>query len=193
MVPCVGEPGVARFLRFVAVVVFLAPGTSAAQTQGSVLLFSDSAYTQCSLQDVGSQMHTVYVVHFDKVGAQALGTLAIRSVGATGLSYVGEAVPWMSIGNTQLGLDVLYGACLTGPVLVCRVFYMGDGTTPECSYFAAVGADLGIPITAVTCDSSTTVVPLAGQLIVNPTASCLCDLTTPTEATSWGRVKALYR
>jgi hypothetical protein len=179
-------------LALSAVLLFFSSHPVDGQSQGAILLFSDSTYTDCHLEDSGSRNHTVYVVHVDDVGAVA-SEFTILNDGATGLSYLGETVPWpVAIGNSQTGLSVSYEMCLSGSILVCSIEFLGDGTSPTCSSLRPVGPSLGIPVGSVDC-SYFKAYPVEGRLVVNPDGTCPCGPPVPVESTTWGRVKALYR
>jgi len=177
----------------VGMVLLLAAGTGAAQPAGSILLFSDPGYTDCTLIDADASLHTVYVVHNTGTGATAV-LFALLNLGASGLTYVGEAVaPFVHVGNTQVELGVTYGECRTGLVLVCTVVYAGDGTSGSCSSLNVIGSLIvGMQAEAVDC-SFGSIFPAEGRLIVNPDETCPCTLPVAVEETTWGRVKALYQ
>jgi hypothetical protein len=184
-----------RFLLTVTLLVattVLLPLSSGARLQerGAVVLFSDPGYTSCSIVDDGNMQHMVFVVHIDDSGVEGLSALRIDN--ETTLTYLGESVPWLSFGDTRLGLTVSYGQCIAGTILVCSVNYMGHATSPSCSYIYAAPDGSGLPVNAVDC-LPVLVYPALGRLVVNPDQSCLCVSPVPTEGTSWGRIKALYK
>ncbi len=109
-------------------------------------------------------------------------------------------------GNSQTGVSVDFGSCLSGPVHVLTIRYFATGTTPLCCMYPALPVS-GSEVDAVACNGS----PVAVTRLCNyineqwPTCDCtrtflgypteffLCPaVVVPVESTTWGRVKALY-
>jgi hypothetical protein len=164
-----------------------------AQNDGAILLFSDSEYDECYLVDVAIGQHEVYMVHVDYDGVRG-SDFGISQFEGGGLTYVSESIPWSSVGTVAQGVSVLYGGdCVVGTVFVGTVVYSGNGTSPPCSYLKPRPSGMDRPAAiAINCQNEI-VLPLEGRLYVNPDPTCPCDATVPTEGTSWGRLKALYR
>jgi hypothetical protein len=161
---------------------------------GTLLLVTDPDYTSCSIVDVANEEYTFYVLHLPEAGAAGVGNFKVGPLhDGAALTYVGETVPWPSIGDTQSALSVAYNECLNGEVLVCAVTYTGTGSSPACSFISIYAAYTGpSDVEEVTCDYIVEIITNLGEVVVNPTETCTCDILVPVEETSWGRVKALY-
>ena len=181
-------------------IVFIA---TTAKAQDRIDLFSDQAGTQCSLIDDGG-LKAVYVFVSGPNGAIAIQFAAPRPACWLGATWVGDGFPGPRgpIGNTQTGIQLpLFapgiGECKTPPVLACIMYFVTTGASqPCCDLVVLPTTSYPIePYGLEYLDCSFGVHPaLAGhKVVINPDASCPCQLPVATEPTSWGRVKALYR
>lgn len=95
------------------------------------------------------------------------------------------------IGNSQTGVAIAFGSCLTPPVHVMTMTYFALGTTAEdCVYLTL--PDPNNPagrIEIADCDFNVYQIADGGNFINAPEAACW---TNPTETMTWGRVKALF-
>ncbi len=101
---------------------------------GNITVFADAGGTACSLFDSSSPF-TVYVVHSnisEPVNGSRFRIVESASFGAT---FVSETVLFSPfVGSLRSGIDVLYGGCVTGSVVVGSISYQGHGTSQPCSY-----------------------------------------------------------
>ena len=160
------------------------------QTQRIELCIELNSYW-CEYVDNQAALVPVYAVHLYSPGAIASRWMIAESPGFN-CSYVGELIESATyVGDTQTGISVAYGLCLTGTFLVATVNYFCEGLNPACQYLEVV-PDLGAPsgvIEVVDC-SFVTVAGTGGVLIFNNDGSCPCF--RPTKTTSWGMVKSLF-
>jgi hypothetical protein len=138
----------------------------------------------------------VYVYH--RGNANVTGS-AFR-IGSGG-GFTGEFVSvtfgagFLVQGNIEEGVAVAYDGCVNGWSLhVATITYAVFGTSQSCSYLEILPYTEGGAIETYGCDF--VMEPATGntRLIVNHEPSCgplWCVLST--EATTWGKVKALYR
>ena len=136
-----------------------------------------------------------YVVHTSSAGASGSRWKAeLPACAAQVLQYsVDYDVSGFAItGDSQTGMQVDYGGCHTGSILVTLIgcFTMSNG--PACCMWP-VTAHPDTPsgkVAATDCDGHTTY-PIALEHPFDPDGSCDCG-TVPVEHTTWGGVKALW-
>ena len=155
-----------------------------------IALYADSNFTVCETSDSVAILK-VYAVLVDNQGSMGV---SFKIHGPTG-----EAPPqWVSDnfgdnihhGNTQDGVVILY-PCTEGQKLLATITYIGRGGSFPCSYFEVKPAHIGM-IGGIDCFFYQESV---GQhyLYINPDGSCHCNAPVPSQASSWGRIKSLYR
>jgi hypothetical protein len=156
-----------------------------------IALYSDAAYTNCTMVDTSPQMVSVYVVHENTSGVMASQFRVTTATGA-GLSYLSETSPHPTrIGDTQSGLSVAYGGCQYSTVLIATISYFANGASAVCSSVRVV-ADFNAPtgkIEVVDC-SAIRSEGIGGKLVINPDGSCDCG--PDTRLTSWGKIKEQF-
>jgi hypothetical protein len=109
--------------------------------------------------------------------------------------WLSDTWVWQSTnGNSQSGVTVIYALCFGAPIQihVLTINYFGYGTTPPCCVYRPTAhphAPSG-QIEVYDCDYNL-LFGTAGCAVINPDASCPC-WATPTEQSTWGKVKALY-
>ena len=112
----------------------------------------------------------------------------------TGAVWVSDTPAYEVIGNSQTGVVVPYGVCLTGRAYILTISIMVEGTSETCCYYPVL-PDPNAPSGRIeVLDCSDTIVFGIGELsVVNGNTSCPCGGTVPVEGTTWGNVKALFR
>ena len=109
-------------------------------------------------------------------------------------------------GNTQAGVDVLF-VCAPLPRYLGWIWYSVAGPVSTCCAYApepgSAGGSIMFPgylhvVLVPACTEPDIYFPEsvpadAKGLVVNPDATCRCDLPLPVQPTTWGSVKALYR
>ena len=193
-------------LRFIIVIsAVLAAGTVHAQSD-YIGIFTDGSYDNCEFSDDSPDTLTAYVVHKNmpfSTGSRA-SRFQVRSGGGFTGTWISEQVAsyaWYSdplaIGNSQDGVAVAYILCLPSPILIVTVKYWCVGTSPPCSYLEVVPDPKSIndSIESVDCDYNLVLSTEGRRLYFNSDGTCDCaeGISTATESTTWGRVKALYR
>jgi hypothetical protein len=174
----------------VAVWMWVDPAGGAAGTIG---VFSDPQASGCNLFDQGPGLMTAYIVHVLTAGASASQFAAPVPSCMTGVSYLGESTVFpVTIGTTQRGVSIGYGACLSGTIHLLTVRFFGQGLTEPCCVYPVVPdpqeptGEIGV------IDCSHHYVVGAGTFaIVNPTPSCQCG-SIKTEEATWGKIKSMY-
>lgn len=184
--------------KFVLTILAIMVAASPAFAQfGDISAYSDEAGTSCSIADAGAGIRDVFLLLKHTSGATALKFVLQQGTGGT-LSYVSDAVVagFLSIGNSQSGIEVAFPTCQVGDVYFMKVTYFGAGTSAPCSYINVLeAADSPNPGEVIIVDCTTpfgNVQNVArGQAIINPDGTCQCDV--PVNERTWGSIKALYR
>ncbi|HEX6791743.1 MAG TPA: hypothetical protein VF247_10575 [Candidatus Krumholzibacteria bacterium] len=161
---------------------------------GNITAFADPTGTSCSITDQTPGPFNVYVFHTNFGGMYGVNFRVSESGGfhATYLSETLEAPG--HYGDFRNGIDLVYGACRNGPVLLGTISYEGHGTSESCSYLDIVGWHYPWPETG-DCIFMDYPAPPLGKLYVNPQPGLCqpwCGVVATAPAT-WGKVKALYR
>jgi hypothetical protein len=149
-----------------------------AQT-GYIGLFSDNTGTNCNITDTAPGLLAVYVVHVNSIGAAACQYKATKPPCLTA-TYLSDTNPFgVTIGSSQTGVSIGYGACRTGNIHVQTINFFAAGTTPACCSYYATCDPLGQNACSqgfldfVDCDFN----PTVGQgryAVVNGNTSCPC-------------------
>lgn len=158
---------------------------------GAIDLYKDSQGMYELIDDTVPGLLSVYVVHWGEPygGATACQYSAPKPACFTGI-YLSDMNPFaVTIGNSQTGVSIGYGACRQYPIHVQTILFFGQGTSVCCFY--PVLPDPNEPSGQVmTVDCSQQLVPVkGGATVINFTYGCY---SVPAEETSWGRVKSLY-
>jgi hypothetical protein len=185
----------------VAVLLVLAPTNLYPQAE-VVGIFSDLAYTDCTLLDDLVSPRSIYVVHKNTSGAVSVRFRVEVGGGFTGVFLWFDA-PGINLGDPFTGMTISYGTCMSGDVPFMTLHWMCDGSSPDCAWLRIVAdpqAESGL-IEAVDC-SSNTFYPTGGVMSVNPVVGvCFgppggilgCHLPpVPATEHTWGYIKALY-
>ena len=101
----------------------------------------------------------------------------------------------MTVNNSQVGVAIGFGVCVAMPAHVLTINLFASGTTQGCCPYP-VTADPNIPsgrVEFVDCDDN--LLTGAGQagFIKAAAATCDCSAIVAAEASTWGKVKALYQ
>jgi hypothetical protein len=183
-------------LLVITVVMMLSASMAFAQMgAGEVGIYADLAGTNCQMSDVAPGLCTYYVVHVWSPGATAVQYSAPQPACLLA-SYLSDTAQFpVTIGSSQTGVAIGYGACLASPITTLFINYFCQGLTGTCCEYPVL-PDPNVPsgtIEVVDCDQAllTDVVGLPGM--VNGTIEdCNCDPTLATEESTWGKVKAIY-
>ncbi len=176
---------------FLALTILCAASTVQAQG-GTLMLFSDPSGLDCDLHDDAPGLCTYYVVHMGTAGATASQFAAPKPACHMGIFLSDTGQYAVTIGSSQTGTAIGYGACLSSPIHILTINFFCQGLTGECCMYSIV-PDPNIAsgqIEVVDC-SETLVYGSGGTSAVNPTVSCCCQCT-PAKESTWGKVKSLY-
>ncbi|MEE9270166.1 MAG: hypothetical protein V3V49_07885 [Candidatus Krumholzibacteria bacterium] len=163
-------------------------------TAGIIGVYGDPSGTNCNLIDRSPGLLSVYVVHQSTPGATASQFSAPIPSCWAGATYLSDTNIFpVTVGNSQTGITIAYGACVTPPIHVLTINYAVTGIgTPCCQY--DVLPDPSAPsgqIVAVDC----LFIDLPGfgfPGMVNATTACWCGGALSVEETTWGHIKAIY-
>ena len=173
-------------------IALLAFATAAFAQPGAVLLWDDLAFTSCDAVSPAGVL-TVYVTHEGHPGAKAVQYALSEDTGGS-IIYLADVNNFaLVIGNSQAGIAVSYGGCVAGQIHVQNVLYSVISNPTACTGITVV-PDPAAPsggIEGVNC-ADVKVQPNGSFLSFNDDGSCQCGEIVPVEATSWGRLKALY-
>jgi len=181
---------VKALLRAVGLAVLLvaaAPGIALSDYR--LALYSDSALSDCTLDDYAPRIMSIYVAETSHEATGVRFRIA-ASPGFTGV-WVSETTPFFKLGDSQTDLSIGFGQCLDGHFLVLTMTYQLFGTS-TCSTLS-IGPPPGFPVPLCTsCVFHEVSCAPPGALHVNCQGGVNCN-PVATEPTTWGKVKALYR
>ena len=150
-------------------------------------LYSDSAFTQCTLSDAAPGVVNVYVAE-EAFLSVAVRFRVVASPGFTGV-WLSDATPYSFFGSSQTDLGIHFGGCKSGKFLIVTMAYQLFGTSTCGELAIAPPAGFTVPI----CFDCFDELPCLGSALhVNCPGPFDCD-PVAIEPNTWGRVKALYR
>jgi len=157
---------------------------------GNIGVYTDVHGTNCNIIDSPGQ-HTVYFVHTNVNAASASQFAAPQPACAIGATWLTDVSVFpVTIGNTQNGVSVGYGTCLSGPIhVLSSVYFMQDATHACCDFPVVRHPDRAL-VEAVDCSSN--IVSAFGVTSTLSTGACGCGTVAVHEST-WGRIKSMYR
>jgi hypothetical protein len=172
--------------------ILLCAGAAFGQA-GAIGLYAEGTYTQCDYDDTASAIVTVYAVHKYTQGATA-SQWKVQAGGGFNCTYIGETPPFGVIGDTQNGIAINYGTCITSDFLLVLIMYHCTGSNPACAYLEVV-PDPSAPtgkIEVIDCNLAK-LTGVGSKLFINNDGTCGRPCGIATREANWGRVKALYR
>jgi hypothetical protein len=188
------------------IMIAITSGLAMAQLVGEIEIYADAGGTQCIVQDPGDGVIQVHIYLASVVPIRAIQFAAPKPDCWTNVVYLGEQINSHApeIGNTQnvttggltMGFDCVNGS---PPYYIGYMSFLSQGTPPVCCRYPIVKAadlhpEFGGPI-AVPCSEAILVGLDSGAAWINSDGSCNCDdgSPVPTEHTTWGKVKSLYK
>jgi len=118
-----------------------------------------------------------FVIHQPDDGVKAVQFAAPIPACMIGASWVADDIPpgFLTIGDTQIGMAVSYGLCLTAPIHVATMIVTTTGaTTPDCAFpIVPDPASLIGHIEVVDCAQNKHI-GTGGIAYVNSSLACLC-------------------
>ena len=182
-----------RIVLLLTVAVICLPGLAMSQyNAGSIDIFSDAALTSCNITVPAVGPFSVYVAQTN-VGD---GTIAcqFRMQRPSTFAHLGDIPSYpLTLGNSDAGVSVSFGRCLTGTFLILTCNYFASGVTPPCEWMTIVpdpNSSTGL-VQFIGCDDERVTMDQAGEARLNPDGTCMCSV--PVEETTWGGIKALYQ
>lgn len=167
--------------------LLLLPARAAGQA-GSLGVYANPSGTNCNVSDVSPGLLPIYIVHTGTSGVigSEFSAPVPACMPATWLSDEGPAV---SIGDSQNGISVAYGACLAAPVHVLTINLFAQGLTGPCCRYPVLAHPIN-GLNAVDC-SQMKLVAVGARHMVNADGSCECGRDD--EPSTWGKVKDAYK
>jgi hypothetical protein len=163
------------------------------ETGGIIGLFAEPNALTCNLLDTAPGLLSVYVVHTTPWGAGASEFSAPIPDCMIGATWIADELVFpATIGDSQSGVAIAYGGCMTGPAHILTIMLQTAGTSEICCLYPVV-ASPNPPsgrIQVATCDHELAF-GSGNVAVANPDASCTCGLVA-VEQTTWGRVKAMF-
>jgi hypothetical protein len=190
----------------VAALLFLNGGLARSAAAYTIELSAAQFSSECNLPS-NPGLRTVYIRETFNLGSMATRFKLALATGAT-ITYVSETHPYTSVGNTQSGISICYGSCVSGSILVATVTYMSTGTDQNCSQLLVVPHPNAETVEILTCDGIPTATFNRDLNLLSPGGvPCGCSpshmfpgtphqfdcMTIATKNSTWGSIKALYR
>jgi len=177
---------------FLIVFGLVAAAGGAFAQAGAIGVFKDPSGTVCYLDDKSTGVVPFYVVHVGTGAAMACQYSAPKPDCMTA-TYMSDTNMFpVTLGNSQTGMSVGYGSCLTGPIHVQTISYFVQGLTPACCrYYVLPHPDASATAIEVVDCYGTIISASTIRAVINATAGCPCGEPTAEEST-WGQVKTLY-
>ena len=181
--------------------MLLAPISSHAQYD-VIAVFSDTTHTNCAVDffcngdDCGYILFWVF--HYSTSGAQGSRFKAPYQLCLGEHGWLGEYKPFPgTTGDTQVGITVPYGPCLSGWMHILTAWYYAGsliGTADCCEYQVLPHPEASTGDVEILDCTGTWVAADHVSAFVNANSSCPCSIPTGIagQLTTWGAVKALY-
>ena len=177
-------------------VVLMLSATMAFAQAGRIGLFADpsGAVESCAISDAAPGLLSIYVVHIATTGATASQFEAPMPACMVGASYLSDGAPFaVTIGNSQTGVAIGYGACLSEPIHCLTINVFAGGTSTPCCIYEVIGDDdtASGQIEVVDCDENL-IYGIGQSGVINATAACACVDIVADQESSWGKIKSLF-
>jgi len=180
-------------LFLITLVAVFSASVAAAQV-GNIGLFADNAGADCNIVDNAVGLKPIYVVHVNAANVSAVQFSAVVPA-CFGASFLSDTAVWpVTVGNSQTGVAVGYGVCLSSPIHVLTINVFAQGLASTCCQMTVAphSAASSGEIEVVDCANDLFLLgTIGGTVTINPDGSCMCSIGT--EETTWGQVKALYQ
>jgi hypothetical protein len=146
-----------------------------------------STYGNCNLNLVNDITWQFFVFHESTSGATDSDFRIAFDWGSGGGTVLFFSTPYADGPYSwQSGQTLSYGECKTGAFYAADLMITGSTNAP-CEAFAYV-----LDASARDC-TGTWQSAVGGTLTIDGNESCPCEEVVPTDVTSWGRIKSLYR
>jgi hypothetical protein len=168
--------------------------------------YADEALTSCDLAVTGPGLVKVHMLITGEGNLWGISFKAVKPPCMQNASWIADV--WQQAGlvgnngNTQAtrgeGVDVAFD-CVPLPRYIGWIWFSVTGPIPACCAYSpqhgSYSGDVGFPgnMEILLCGPGLPV-PMGGRgVVINPDATCACNLPLPTKQTTWGAVKDLYR
>lgn len=169
-----------------------------------IAVFSNGAHSDCAVTYTcdGSGEDCGYIIfwifHYSTSGALGSRFKASYRPCLAEHSYLGDYRPFSSAtGNSQVGVTIPYGSCLSGWTHVLTVWYYSGsnpGVAPCCEYPVSLHPEASTGEVEILDCSGGWVAADKASAFVNADLSCPCS--TPTgiaeRTTTWGAIKQMF-
>ncbi|UCG51585.1 MAG: hypothetical protein JSW58_15585, partial [Candidatus Latescibacterota bacterium] len=164
-----------RSLVLSLIIIVVLTAVAAAQAP-IVAVYADASGDQCNIVDSTGPL-AFYVVVTDAGGLTGVQFAAPMPGCFTGVTYLDDTRPFpVTLGNSQDGVAIGFGACLQTPVHVLTINYASNGEIGDCCVYPIIG-DPNLPsgeIELTECDFDI-VYGQSGPSTINGNASCPCS------------------
>jgi hypothetical protein len=142
---------------------------------GAVCIFTDDGGAACDFVDTTPGLVTLYIFHTQTPGAKAVQFAAPIPPCMVGATFISDDDVFpVTIGNSQDGVSVGYGDCLSGPIHVLTVNILASGTsTPNCAYPITPDPSAG-QVEMLDCNDNT-LLATGGVAYINSGTPCACS------------------
>lgn len=180
-------------IAMVLALAVLAIGRNALAVTGQLELFADSHATSCALADAPGLI-SVFVFQTAGEASTAVGWFAAPKPACWNATWIADNVSNATkVGGSQTAISVGFGICRPLPAFVLEILFISAGATPPCCEYSLT-VPQGKTLAYLVCDTFwEQPLTIGRKVTINPDASCPCMLPVATEASTWGRVKSLYR
>ena len=175
-------------LLVLGLVVLAAPAMAGINPAvGDISIYADNAGNSCDLTFV-SNGHW-YIIHKFDPGEQATGARFKLVMPASIIAV--PTTNYVTIGNLATDMSIAYGFCTNATVVIFDLTTFGAAPA-TCEYATITAPDVVSPYALATdCDFGEYEMKV-GQGIINNAGGCqACNVKS--EASTWGKVKSLYR
>ena len=139
------------------------------------------------VSDGGGFELSIHVVHSFATDVAGSEFAAPLPPCAGGWFYVSDEQIWpVTVGNSQSGVSVAYGACLSSPVHVLTINVFVLGRAPECCYYPVLPHPQTGQVRVMDCNGDW-LIGGTTPTFINDSGMC----GTPVEGNTWGKIKAL--
>jgi hypothetical protein len=184
------------------ILLFASTATIGQPPAGFIGVYSDVGGGDFTLDDCCPGLMNTYIVHSHTM-ATGCRFWAPKPACMDAI-YLTESSPYPSSGNSQTGIIVSYGQCLSAPIHVLTISWLALGTTPNCCCYFIFPDPTADPPGIYVSDCSDPSQLLLGNsyiAIINQNAECgehtipdtCINYPVPVENSTWGSIKSLYR
>ncbi len=180
--------------RTALVTLFVLTASASPTPADRIGIYLSGTNLVCAMDLVQYLPTSIYVVHH--LSAGTTGSRWKLDLVAGPVVSVGYSTGQLEIAgiNPYEGVELGYGSCQAGDVVVYRLDFFSTGVVTDCYQLSVVPYPGETDVIAVDCAGQPA--PATGgafSFSLGPSGSPCYDCTTPVEPSTWGRVKALYR